>query len=108
MSNPLNLSCAHSSLINNALVAVPATKIVNVSYYTLGNEPSIGVTVCYNTKEECASGILANGKHFKAMLHGNGSLVYLTGWKVSKPMRQCKVKSVEAAVAKLVKYAQEA
>lgn len=105
MSNALNLSKADADTLHKSLVAVSGAKQVSTSYYALGKEPSIGIAVYYNTKEECASNILDNGKHFKAMLHGDGSLVYLTGWKMAKKLRQGKVKSLEAAIKKLTEYA---
>jgi hypothetical protein len=105
MSNALPLSKADRDTLHNAMVSVPGVKIVNTNLYDLGGEPSIGVSVYYNTKEECASNILDNGKHFKAMLHGDGSLVYLTGWKMAKRLRQGKMKSLEVAVKKLTEYA---
>jgi hypothetical protein len=108
MSNDLNLSNADTSTVRNALGEVSAAKIINVTYYDIGKEPSIGIGIYYNTKEECSSGIIDNGKHFKVMIHGNGSLVYLTGYKVAKKMRQGKVKSLEDAIKKIVSYAKEA
>jgi len=108
MSNALPLSKADADNLRKSLEAVSGVKLVYTDYYTLGNEPSIGVSVYYNTKEECASNILDNGKHFKAMLHGDGSLVYLTGWKMAKKLRQGKMKSLEVAVKKLTDYAKEA
>jgi hypothetical protein len=110
MSNALNLSKADAITLNESLKAVPGVKLVYTDFYFFapGSVPSIGVSVYYNTKEECASNILMNGKHFKAMLHGDGSLVYLTGWKMAKKLRQGKMKSLEVAVKKLTDYAKEA
>jgi hypothetical protein len=93
--------------LRKSLEAVPGVKLVFTDFYTLGNESSIGVSVYYNTKEECESSILMNGKHFKAMLHGNGELAYLTGWKMAKKLRQGKMKSLEVAIKKLTDYAKE-
>ncbi len=110
--NNLNISSNHANEVHNALVGLDSVKIVNVRCYNIGSIlgaiPSIGISVYYNTKEECASGIIDNGKHFKAMIHGNGQIAYLMGHKMSAKLRQGKVKSLQDAINKIVKYAKEA
>lgn len=91
------------NLIRSVIAADPRIKESSVEAFCVGNMPSLSVKVFFNSKDECASGILMNGAHRFIMLHADGEMVNLTGWKTNK-FRQGKVKSVEEFADKLRKY----
>jgi hypothetical protein len=109
MNTNLTLTDANLDPIKNALLVVPAVKVAIVNLYTLGgiDKASIGIMVAFDRKEDCASGILMNGRHRKFMLHHDGELCELTGWRCSR-FRKSHVKSLDDAITKLVKWAGKA
>lgn len=102
MSNALVINAESINLIRSVLAADKRIKESAVSYGCLG-AVSLSVQIYFNSKDECASGILRNGAHRFIMLHEDGEMVNLTGWKTNK-FRQGKVKSVEEFAEKLRKY----
>lgn len=102
MSNDLTLNADTIQTIKSIIEADTRIKVSLVSVTTLV-KPSLCVKIFYNTKEECTSGILMNGPHRFIMLHANGEMVNLTGYKTAK-FRQGKVKSVQEFATKFQKY----
>ena len=108
LANPLD--ALDKQIITQALLArSPYIKQVFANLYTLGgaDRSSIGITIGFDDKSTWASGIFDNSAHRKFMLNTDGSLEELSGWK-TKRFRKSKVKSVEDAIAKLVKWSLEA
>jgi hypothetical protein len=104
LAAPLN--ALDTQIISQALTNQTPAKQVFTSLYTLGgaDKASIGITIGFDAKETWASGIFDNSAHRKFMFNTDGTLEELTGYKTLR-FRKCKVKSVEAAIAKLVKWA---
>ncbi len=101
------LDALDKQTIHQALLArSPNIKQVFANLYTLGgaDKASIGITIGFDDKETWASGIFDNSAHRKFMLDTDGTLEELSGWKTLR-FRKCKVKSVEDAISKLVKWA---
>lgn len=102
MINALSLDSNSINLIKSVLDADKRIKSSSVSITHIGN-PSLSVQMHFNTPEECASNLLLNGAHRVIMLHSDGEMVNLMGYKTAK-FRQGKVKSVDEFADKLRKY----
>jgi hypothetical protein len=110
MPLPHPLDALDKQIITQALLArSPYVKQAFVNLYTLGgaDKASIGITIGFDDKSTWASGIFDNSAHRKFMLDTDGTLEELTGYKTLR-FRKCKVKSVEDAISKLVKWSMEA
>lgn len=88
------------------LTRCPNIKQLYVHLYTLGgaDKASIGITIGFDDEKTWSYGIFENSAHCKFMLSADGTLKELSGWKTLR-FRKCKVKSVEDAISKLVKWA---
>lgn len=103
MSNALTINAESVNLIKSVIAADTRIKEYSVSYGNLGGHTSLSVKMFYQSKSEAPNGILMNAPHRFVMLHDDGEMVNLTGWKTNK-FRQGKVKSVEEFADKLRKY----
>lgn len=102
MSNALTINAESANLLRSVIAADPRIKESFVAFSHIGTG-SISVAVFFASKDECPNRILMNGPHRKVMLHADGEMVNLTGYKTAK-FRQGKVKSVEEFADKLRKY----
>lgn len=107
MSNALTINADAANLIKSIVQADTRIKESSISYGNLGGHTSLTVKVFYQTKEEAPNGILMNAPHRFIMLHDDGNMVNLTGYKTAK-FRQGKVKSVEEFADKVQKYLMKA
>ena len=103
MSNALPINAESVNLIKSIVNADSRVKESSISYGILGGHASLCVKVFYQTKDEAPNGILRNAPHRFIMLHDDGEMVNLTGYKTAK-FRQGKVKSVEEFAGKIQKY----
>jgi hypothetical protein len=105
MSNNLNLSHADADVIREALSNIPAIKFLAVNF-SEGITPTVSARVSFTPRENWSNGIFLNSAHRTFMLHNDGELKSLTGYKLGK-FRACQVKNSKEAAAKLVKWATE-
>lgn len=103
MSNTLIIDASTVNLIKSIVQADTRIKESSISYGNLGGHNSLSIKLFYQTKDEAPNGITMNAPHRFIMLHDDGSMVNLTGYKTAK-FRQGKVKSVEEFADKLRKY----
>lgn len=103
MSNDITINAESVNLIKSLVQADPRIKESSISYGDLGGHTSLSVKLFYQSKSEAPNGILMNAPHRFIMLHDDGNMVNLTGYKTAK-FRQGKVKSVEEFADKLQKY----
>ena len=103
MSNALTINAESVNLLKSLVQADPRIKESSISYGNLGGHTSLTVKLFYQSKSEAPNGILMNAPHRFIMLHDDGNMVNLTGYKTAK-FRQGKVKSVEEFADKLQKY----
>lgn len=92
--------------LQQTLLAAPNIKQAVVTLYTLGgpSKASLGITIGLDAKETWVNNIFDNSRHFKLMLEPDGSLVWLMGSKIGLKLRKSKVKSVDEAAAKVIKF----
>jgi hypothetical protein len=92
-----------ANLIKSLVLADKRIKESSISYGNLGGRNSLSIKLFYMTAAEAPNGLLMNAPHRYIMLHDDGSMVNLTGYKTAK-FRQGKVDSITAFAEKLVKY----